>query len=99
MTRAIIYIPSDAFEPHASMCMQYCEARGYTFEGLVRDDWPAVQRMFDNDEASVAIVSEFKHLDPNRKPRVEVVADQPPAGQEELPIHRRTRIIRPGGEV
>lgn len=100
MTRAIIYIPSDAFEPHASMCMDYCEAQGYDFKGLIRDNWKAVQQMLDNDEASVAIVSDFKHLDPNRKPRVEVVADQPPANRwDDGPTRRTTRIIRPGEEA
>jgi hypothetical protein len=77
MTRAIIFVPSGEFEPHASIAMQHCAEQGYNLHAIVRDDWKAVQNMLDNDEATVAIVSDFKHLDPNRKPRVEIAESNP----------------------
>lgn len=80
MTRAIIYVPSGAFDPHAARCMQYLQDRGYEFQGIVRDDWTKAQRMLDNDQATVAIVATVEDLDPNRKPRIEVV---PPDGDTE----------------
>lgn len=98
MTRAIVYVPSDAFEPHATTCMEYCEQRGYQFRGLIRGDWEAVKQMFTDDEASVVIVSDFRHLDPNRKPRLEIVPPRTEPGNEpgsdedgDDPWHRRPR--------
>lgn len=90
MTRAIVYVPCGEFDPHAARCMQYCQDRGYEFQGLVRGNWSAVQRLLSDGEASVVIVSTEEHLDPDRKPRIEVVAHQPAGDQ----WSKRTRIIR-----
>lgn len=90
MTKAIIYVPHGQFDPHAALCMQHCEDRGYDFHGIVSGDWGAVQRMLGDGEASVVIVSTEAHLDPNRSPRIEVVANQPAGGR----WAGRTRIIR-----
>lgn len=35
MTKAVVFVPSDDFEPQAEIC--YCEDRGYQFHGVVRD--------------------------------------------------------------
>lgn len=78
-SRAIIFVKSEDFDPNAAQCMQYCEEQGYQFEGLVRDDWEEVKRMFAEDQATVAIVASLDDLDPNRKPRVEVARTNAPS--------------------
>lgn len=90
MTRAIIYVPSDGFEAHASRCMEYCKAQGYEFKGLIRGNWEAARGMALRGETTVVIVASEQHLDPQRKPRIEVVANQP----GETRWENRTRIIR-----
>ncbi len=89
MTRAIVHVPNEEYEADADLCMQYIEEHGYEFVGLVRGDWDNVKSVFDRDGASVAIVASEEYLDPHRKGRVEVVANQPAPGRWE-----RTRIIR-----
>lgn len=89
MTRAIVFVPSTDYEIHTDRCMQYLKEQGYQFEGLIRGDWAKVLRMFADDGASIAIVATEEHLDPERKPRVEVVANQPSPDR-----WQRTRIIR-----
>ena len=94
MTRAIIHVPpTEDFDQHASRCLDYCEQQGYEFQGITRD-WAAVQQMLGDGQTSVVIVSTEEHLDPNRKPRVEVVANQPASRYE-----TRTRLIRRQGEA
>jgi hypothetical protein len=92
MTRAVIYVPEGQFDPHADRCMDYLQKRGYQFQGLIRGDWAEAVRMMGDGETSVVLVSTDQHLPADRKPRVEVVADQPTEAG-----HRRTRIIRRGG--
>lgn len=89
MTRAVIYVPSDDFDPHAARCTIYAEERGYELAGIVRDDWAAVQRMLGDGEASVALVSIEEHLPAERKPRVEVVVNAAGSRWE-----KRTKVIR-----
>jgi hypothetical protein len=89
MTRAVVFVRSDEFDPHATRCTQYAEEKGYELTGVVVDNWDAVNQMLHDGEATVAIVSEESHLPAKRKPRVEVVANAA-AGRWE----RRTRVIR-----
>lgn len=89
MTRAIVYVPSKDFDPHAALCSVYATEHGYDIVGIVRDDWTAVQKMLGDGEASVALVSVEEHLPPKRKPRIEVVANAVKSRWE-----GRTRIIR-----
>lgn len=91
MTRAVIFIPSGAFDPHAARCAAYAQERGYELVGIVRDDWAAVQRMMRDGEAAVVVVSTEDHLNPQRKPRVEVVANAAASRWE-----KRTKVIRRG---
>lgn len=93
MTRAIAYIPSADYERSAARCIEYIHAMGYDFKGLVRD-WATVQRMFEDDEITCAIVAHPAELDPARKPRVEFVSDSPPHGNEVRRWDERTRLIR-----
>jgi hypothetical protein len=90
MTKAVVFVPSRDFDPHAARCVAYVEERGYELVGIVRDDWAAVQKMMVDGETSVVIVSEERHLNPRRKPRVEVVANAPAPSRWE----QRTRVIR-----
>lgn len=92
-SRAVVFVKSTDFDPNAAQCMQYCEQQGYQFQGIVRDDWNVVERMFADDQATVAIVATAADLDPNRKRRIEIVANQPAARYEHHP--RTARIIRP----
>jgi hypothetical protein len=93
MTRAIVFVRSDEFDPHATRCTIYAEEHGYELAGVVMDDWGAVIRMFENDEADVAVVSEESHLPARRKPRLEVVANAVADRWE-----KRTRVIRRSAE-
>lgn len=89
MTRAVVYVPPTAdFDQHAARCMEYCEQQGYELRGIIRNDWEAAERMMGDGETSVVIVSTEAHLDPQRKPRIEVVANQAATRHE-----TRTRII------
>jgi hypothetical protein len=89
VTRAIIYVPDGEFDPHASRCMEYCKRRGYKFEGIIRGDWEEANRMMQDGQTSVVLVSTESHLPPQRKPRIEVVANE-----EREPGMERTRILR-----
>jgi hypothetical protein len=89
MTRAVVFVRSDEFDPHATRCTIYAEEQGYELTGIVVDDWDAVTRMLGDGEASVAIVSTENHLPAERKPRVEVVANAHSSRWE-----KRTRVIR-----
>lgn len=91
MTRAIIYVPAGEFDPHATRCINYAEDRGYELVGIVRDNWPAALKMAQDGDAPVVIVSEDSHLDPEREPRIEVVAHEYSNGSR---WEKRTRVIR-----
>lgn len=92
MTRAIIFVPSENYDEHAARGLEHCERQGYDFQGLILDDWEEANRMMLDGETSVVIVSTEEHLDPQRKPRIEVVANQPASRYE-----TRTRLIRRDG--
>lgn len=95
MTRAIIFVPpGPGYEQSAAQCLDHAEFCGYQLAGIVRD-WQEVHRMLGNGEVSVAIVADERDLDPQRKPRVEVVANQPAAGSSQE--QQRTRLIRRNG--
>ncbi len=89
MTRAIMFIRSDDFDPHATRCTQHIEKQGYEFKGVVTDDWDAAQDMLDERKVDVVVVSTEEHLPAKRKPRIEVVANQAASIWE-----ARTRVIR-----
>ena len=89
MTRAVVFVRSDEFDPHATRCTIFAEEVGYEIAGIVRDDWPAVLKMLGDGEASVVLVSVEDHLPADRKPRIEVVANQGVRRFE-----ARTRVIR-----
>ena len=92
MTRAIAYIPSTDYARSASSCIEYARRMGYEFKGLVQD-WEIVKRMMRDGEVTCAIVANWRDLDPDRKPRLEVVSHQPNGGKW---WDERTRVIRRG---
>jgi hypothetical protein len=92
MTKAVIFVPVGEFDPHAARCAEYVEEKGYELAGVVRGDWAAVQKMMRDGEADVVVLSTEDHLDPRRKPRIEVVANAALSRWE-----TRTRVIRRGG--
>lgn len=97
MTRAIIFVPSENYDEHAARCLSYCEQQGYEFTGIIRDDWEAAEKMMKDGQTSVVLVSVEAHLNPERKPRIEVLDQIVPYADNEQPASmrdRRTRIMR-----
>lgn len=92
MTRALIHVPTEDYEAYADRCMDYLNERGYEFVGIVCGEYEKVQKMFDNDGATVAIVASETYLDPDRKPRIEVATNHPASQFEKH--HRTTRVNR-----
>ncbi len=91
MTKAIIYLRSDDFDPHASRGTEDVERQGYELEGVIVDDWAAAQAMLDSEQVSVVVASTTEHLPRKRRPRIAIVANER-AGMWEA----RTRIIPRG---
>lgn len=92
MTVAVIFVPAAAhLATYASNCLDYCAARGYEVAGVVTADWAAAAAMVLSNKAAVLVVSSAEHLDPNREPRVEVVAEHTAPA---TPRHERTRMVR-----
>jgi hypothetical protein len=91
LTRAIIFISGQLDPSAADRCMDHVKERGWEFGGLERD-WDEAVRLAKAGEVDVILVDTEAGLDPNRKPRVEVVANQPATRYE-----TRTRLIRRRG--
>lgn len=89
MTGAIVYVASQHLITDAERCMEYCRARGYDLVGIVRDDWSEAVRLIQAGMAGVLVAADARHLDPRRRPRIEIVAEQPT-----IPGEHRTRVIR-----
>jgi hypothetical protein len=88
---AMVYVLSDRLLPDAQICIDYCLRQGYTMGGVIRDDWDKAIDYLYSGEAGVLIVADDETLDPDRTPRVEVVAHMPTRNRACVP---RTRIIR-----
>ena len=76
MIKAVIFIPETDFETHAATCLDYCAERGYEVAGIISGNWVAAAAMLRDGAAHILIVACDEHLDPDRRPRIEVVADQ-----------------------
>lgn len=88
---AMVFVLSDRLLPDAQICIDYCLRMGYTMAGVIRDDWSkAVDYLYAGD-CGVIVVADDNTLDPDRTPRVEVVAHMPAHGRTCTP---RTRVIR-----
>lgn len=91
MTRAIVYVPDGEYGPHAARCYDYCAARGYEVDSLVRGDWATVERLLRGGAVGVAVVARPDHLPEHHRPRIEVAAEVLPARRGLL--NRRARMI------
>jgi hypothetical protein len=87
--KAVVFVLTAEFDPHAARCVEYCEQQGYIMAGIVRDAWGAVLKMLGTGQADIVVVAAESHLPPRRRPRIEIVAQQGTAKRE-----RRTRFIR-----
>jgi hypothetical protein len=87
--KALIYIPPTCtgdFYQHAQRCVDYCHSRGYAAQHVVRGDWPSVIKLMCEGTIDVVVVAEDDHLDPTRRPRLEVV---PADESAEPPVQQR----------
>lgn len=96
-TQAIVFVLSKNLMPNAHICYQYCLTFGYHAIGLVRDDWTAAWEYITRGEADLIVVADETDMEPDRTPRVEIVAHQPrgagPAATRPG-ASERTRIVR-----
>lgn len=97
MTVAVIFVPAEHVATYATMCLDYCTARGYEVAGLVTTNWDAAAAMLIARTADILVVARHDHLDPAREPRIEVVAETPPDGarpdHDADDRHRRPRQV------
>lgn len=93
--RAVIFVPSDAREPHTTSCAHHCQAKGYDIVGVVAGDWGAVLDMFRDGEATVAVVADPAHIDPDWEPRVELAGRGPMVVANDRVPAARSRTYRP----
>lgn len=86
---AVVFVLTQHLMPDADRCLRYCMANRYNVIGVVRDRWADAMAMLADGRASVLVVADDQHLDPNRQPRIEVVAQQ-----HDSPRLARTRALR-----
>lgn len=96
MTDAIIYVPTNELDPHAARCAEYCAERGYTVDSIIRGDWAAAAQLLNGGVVGVVVVARADHLDPKRRPRVEVAGEDGashPAPPRQSTRNRRPRLL------
>jgi len=100
MTSAIVFVATQYLLTDAHRCINHCIAHGYHMVGLVKDDWGKAMEYLHEGKASVLVIADPEHLDPDREPRIEIVADEekPPADPTGRQI-RTSRITRPNAEA
>jgi hypothetical protein len=93
--RAVIYVRADEdADRWQRICIDHAEAKGYRVISLVVDDgatgWLDVVKMLAAGEADVVVLADWRHLSPDRIPRVEIaeLPDRP------APSHRHPRGLR-----
>lgn len=101
--QAIVFVLSSRLLPDAAICIEYCRALGYHMVGVIRDDWAKACDYLYHGKADVVVVADDRTLDPDRTPRVEVVAHQhtQPARPDVPTAHRpreRTWMVKRNGE-
>lgn len=75
-TTALVFVLSCRLFPDAQACIEFCLAHGYRMVGVIRDDWLKACEYLYEGKADVLVVADERSLDPNRSPRVEVVAHE-----------------------
>jgi hypothetical protein len=88
--QAMVFVLSHRLLPDAGICIEYCLRQGYVMCGVVRDDWDKAIDYLYRREADVLVVADARTLDPDRTPRVEVVAHHHTQPQRpDVPTGRR----------
>lgn len=97
--RAVIFIPDTGAIEAAARCMAFVRRHRYHLVGTVTGSWEKAQEAIRDTGAQVLVIDQRGHMPADAEPRLEVVAEQdrPMAGRNQSRIHRRTRVIRPGG--
>lgn len=75
-TQALVLVLSKRLFPDTKICIDYCLAHGYAVVGVIRDDWDRAIEYLYQRKAHVLVVADDRTLQPDRTPRVEVVAHQ-----------------------
>src|SRR5262245_59350151 len=85
----MIFVLTNRLFPDAQICIDYCLRQGYVMAGIVQDDWQRAIEYLYRREADVVVVADGRSLDPDRAPRVEVVAHgRKPSRRPDLPSGR-----------
>lgn len=74
LVKAMIFVLRDRVLVDGKICLDYCLAMGYETCGMVQDDWQRACDYLHRRECDVLVVADSRSLDPDRAPRVEVVA-------------------------
>lgn len=74
LVKAMIFVLRSRIVIDGQICLNYCLAMGYDMRGVVIDDWRKACDYLWRREADVLVVADARSLDPDRAPRVEVVA-------------------------
>ena len=98
-TVAVVFVPDAKVVPYAKLCLDYCARRGYDIAGVIRGDWPAVAAMLATKAVGVVVVARREHLEPDREPRVEVLAEVAAQSRPILARNRRPRLNQQGQAV
>lgn len=110
IVKAMIFVLHDRVTIDGKVCLDYCIAKGYRMVGVVQDDWHKACDYLYRRECDVLVVADDRALDPDRRPRVEVVAhlhtapERPdvPTGRrsgKQWMRNQRTRMLKRGAEA
>lgn len=93
---AMVFVLSRRLFPDVGICIEYCIAQGYAMCGVIQDDWTKACDYLHSGKADVLVVADDRALDPDRFPRVEVVAHQDTEPtRPDVPTGRRTTNAGP----
>lgn len=93
---AMVFVLSRRLFPDVGICIEYCIAQGYAMSGVIQDDWRKACDYLWSGKCEVLVVADDETLDPDRAPRVEVVAHQhTDPSRPDVPTGHR----EPGAEV
>lgn len=86
----MVFVLSHRLYPDVGICIQFCIAHGYDMGGVIQDDWQKAVDYLYSGKCDVIVVADERSLDPDRAPRVEVVAYQQARPQRpDVPSGRR----------
>jgi hypothetical protein len=103
----MVFVLSRRLVPDVGVCIEYCLTQGYNMRGVVQDDWVKACDYLHSGEADVLVVADDRSLNPDRAPRVEVVAhlhtepaapDVPTGRRGRHRRNERTRMLRRDAE-